>query len=918
MSEYLFEDYNSGITKERWLDLLQNGSIFNYECMCIMRRFFETGETSCKELAKKYSGNHDSYSGRISSLCRDIYDKVGCPLPDDTNRKSSSWAVLFSWRKIGKDEDLEGSFSFKLRPELLAALTKLNEEGRLDKYKLIESPYDWGPFYEELANKILIYRDNQAELISKLRNINSDDINLFILNDEEISPFAIFESFNRNSLRNNPSLRREILSALKDSFEIQSEIPSSLPDNLRGQNSDYFTVLQKRKGLIETTWNLLQAMCLKNEEDVINYYDEYLTYDDAGYISLTIAMFWVLPSQYLPCVVEIRNKFDRDFGIQIPVSNLHGQEYLQLLKTEGLNNIPEFVKAAVKEYNSKDYPDMKRINEIRIKLLQELDRKKFTTPKRIYNNSIYAWIGTFDGAIGNDTCHYEFYFEDNKLYIDAHFEDRFYSKFSNVGKSQGIKHVEWDYDAVRINPEGIDINDENIVQKGLAYLDEIETKVGKELRSILMSIKNNKTSEIVDLLRTKKNIILQGAPGTGKTYTTAEVALALLGKDISAYPDHYALMVDYRNELLNIDKSSGEILSGHIGFVTFHQSMEYEDFIEGLKPEIVENPDESSFVNYILKDGLFKKICNKASSSILTGGNDNFETSWKQFAEKLDEETYIPVSVPNAKKRKEMKIGWNKYHNGIADYDDNGNVVNANYMTYDQIYRVYKGLPSVPSAVNWYNDTYREAVLLYLKNHFGLKDYKEGNINTNKSENFVLIIDEMNRGNVSKIFGELITLIESDKRKNILEPTIGNYLSVTLPYSNESFFVPSNMYIIGTMNTTDRSVGNIDYAVRRRFSFVTLESNRSVVVSHNNNDESSTAVLLFDAVMKFLKANKTDMDIDDLMVGHSYFLADEEELQTKWKYDILPLLREYYKDGITKKDIKKDCTIQAFIDSQNE
>ena len=108
------------------------------------------------------------------------------------------------------------------------------------------------------------------------------------------------------------------------------------------------------------------------------------------------------------------------------------------------------------------------------------------------------------------------------------------------------------------------------------------------------------------------------------------------------------------------------------------------------------------------------------------------------------------------------------------------------------------------------------------------------------------------------------------------------------------------------MNTTDRSVGNIDYAVRRRFSFVTLEANRSVVVSHNNNDESSTAVLLFDAVMKFLKANKTDMDIDDLMVGHSYFLTDdEEELQTKWKYDILPLLREYYKDGITKKDVKK-------------
>lgn len=892
MSEYLFEDYNSGITQERWLDLLQNESIFNYECMCIMRRFFETGETSCKELAKKYSGNHDSYSGRISSLCRDIYEKVGCPLPDDTNTKSSSWAVLFSWRKIGKDEDLEGSFSFKLRPELLAALTKLNEEGRLDKYKLIESPYDWVPFYEELANKILIYRDNQPELISKLRNINSDDINLFIQNDEEISPFGIFESFNRNGLRNNPSQRREILSALKDTFEIQSEIPSSLPDNVRGQNSDYFTVLQKRKGLIETTWNLLQAMCLKNEEEVIKYYDEFLTYDDAGYISLTIAMFWILPSQYLPCVVEIRNKFDRDFGIQIPVSNLHGQEYLRLLKTEGLNNIPEFVKAAVKEYNSKDFPDMKRINEIRIKLLQELDRAKYTTPKRMYKNSTYAWIGTTDGIIGNDTCHYEFYFEDNKLYIDAHFEDKFYSKFSNVGKSQGIKHVEWDYDAVRINPEGIDINDENIVQKGLAYLDEIETKIGKELRSILMSIKNNKTSEIVDLLRTKKNIILQGAPGTGKTYTTAEVALSLLGKDISAYPDHDALMKDYEDLSIKIDEDSGEITSGQIGFVTFHQSMDYEDFVEGLKPETIDGN-----VSYYIEDGIFKAIANKAKYK----KSSNFDDAYSKFISDIGEYNEENPFKLTTRTKSEFAVTVNS-HNNLSLYTgsslrQNGVLTKTNILKQIHGEEKYKG---------W--EGYFYGVIDYLSSKYGYKEQQES------PKDYVLIIDEINRGNVSKIFGELITLLEADKRTGEKHP-----LSITLPYSKERFAVPSNLYIIGTMNTTDRSVGNIDYAVRRRFSFVTLESNRSVVVSHNNNDESSTAVLLFDAVMKFLKANRTDMDIDDLMVGHSYFLAkDEDELQTKWKYDILPLLREYYKDGITKKDVKKDCTIQDFIDSQNE
>ena len=910
MSEYLFEDYNSGITQERWLDLLQNESIFNYECMCIMRRFFETGETSCKELAKKYSGNHDSYSGRISNLCRDIYEKVGCPLPDDTSTKSSSWAVLFSWRKIGTNEDLEGSFSFKLRPELLAALTKLNSEGRLNKYKLIESPYDWVPFYEELANKIFLYRDNQQELIEKLKSIKSEDINRFILNDSEISPFGIFESFNRNGLKKNPVQRREILSSLKDLFEISNELPSSLPENLRGQNSDYFETLQTRDGLIETTWNLLQAMCTNNEEDIVKYYDEFLTYDDAGFISLTIAMYWLFPTKYLPGVVEIRNKMLRDFNVEMPVSNLEGKEYLNILKTQGLSNIPEFVKSAIKEYNSSATPDLKLMNEIKLKLVQELDKEKYTTPKKYNRNGCFIWIGTIDGVIGNNTCHYEFYFNENKLYIDAHFEDKYFSKFSSVGISKGLKHVKWSKDAVRINPDGIEIDDEQIVTKALALLDEMESKIGTELRSILMNIKNDKTSEIVELLKAKKNIILQGAPGTGKTYTTAEVALSILGKDITSYADHDALMNDYEKLAIKIDESTGTITDGQIGFVTFHQSMDYEDFIEGIKPKT----EPSGNVTYSVEDGIFKLIANRAAVS-KTAAVDNFEECWLKLIKKFDETDSI--SILTLSEKASFDIELNEYGDGLAsrtyeDENENWTRGKSKFFNKKQLYNVYKGLPGIPSGGH---DNYRKAIIKHMKdtkNGIGLSDYKPGAVVEEKP--YVLIIDEINRGNVSKIFGELITLLEADKR------TDGNHhLSITLPYSKERFEVPSNLYIIGTMNTTDRSVGNIDYAVRRRFSFVTLESNRLVVLSKNNNDESATAVQLFDAVMKFLKANRTDMDIDDLMVGHSYFLANsEDELQVKWKYDILPLLREYYKDGITKKNVKKDCSIQDFIDSQNE
>ena len=283
-----------------------------------------------------------------------------------------------------------------------------------------------------------------------------------------------------------------------------------------------------------------------------------------------------------------------------------------------------------------------------------------------------------------------------------------------------------------------------------------------------------------NILCLKKNIILQGAPGTGKTYNTAALALAICGVTDVDMNDHKAVMERY-------DKLQKE---GRIGFVTFHQSMDYEDFVEGIKPKI-----ENGMVSYEVEDGIFKLLSNKAQTN---NGLDNSTTP------------------------------------------------------------------------------------------------------------YVLIIDEINRGNVSKIFGELITLLEADKRIGGDHP-----IRVTLPYSKESFGVPSNLYIIGTMNTTDRSVGNIDYAVRRRFAFATLKADEELV----KQNSIPLAVDLFEAVKSFIKKHQIDMDFEDLMVGHSYFFAkDENELELKWQYEILPLLNEYIKDGIINaKAINSDVTVADFL-----
>jgi len=306
-------------------------------------------------------------------------------------------------------------------------------------------------------------------------------------------------------------------------------------------------------------------------------------------------------------------------------------------------------------------------------------------------------------------------------------------------------------------------------RKGIAAFTKI---INENIKNMQDKYKEE-IKDLVRLLLAEKNLILQGAPGTGKTYNSAVIAVALIdgslnGEDIDLpidVSDHKQVMERYQ-ELINISQ---------IAFSTFHQSMDYEDFIEGLRPKV-----ENGQIIYDIKKGIFKKIC--------------------EAAEKEPE------------------------------------------------------------------------------------------------KNFVLIIDEINRGNVSKIFGELISLIEKDKRKESIHS-----LTATLTYSGEPFGVPANLYILGTMNTTDRSTGTLDYALRRRFVFKTMKADEQIV-NAQEEEIAEIALPLFSQVKEFIKKyNSGDMDIEDLMIGHSYFLASNiEQLQNNIEYKIKPLIKEYINDGILR------------------
>ncbi|HED8539890.1 TPA: AAA family ATPase [Campylobacter jejuni] len=356
------------------------------------------------------------------------------------------------------------------------------------------------------------------------------------------------------------------------------------------------------------------------------------------------------------------------------------------------------------------------------------------------------------------------------------------------------------------------------------------------------------------------NQILYGSPGTGKTYHTIDKALEILGENLESRDEKKAKFDEY-------------VKNGQIVFTTFHQSYGYEEFVEGIKPHI-DSEENSKEIKYEIKDGIFKELCEKALENRDSIKNFNFYIDKLKEKVKIDDnnpEKYF--ELPNTK----YSI---QYRNGKTfriKFDD----MSKNHKDYpvsiDNIEKLYK----TSNIDEIYNSAYVRAILNYLKLQ-GLEDYKEKDEKVNLP--YIIIIDEINRGNVSKIFGELITLIEPSKRIGAKEE-----LKVILPYSGKEFGVPKNVYIIGTMNTADRSITSLDTALRRRFEFVEMMPD----VSKLSMDCEGINL------QELLKAINTRIEylLDrEKTIGHAFFIGVENlnDLKKVFKNKIIPLLQEYF------------------------
>ncbi len=375
---------------------------------------------------------------------------------------------------------------------------------------------------------------------------------------------------------------------------------------------------------------------------------------------------------------------------------------------------------------------------------------------------------------------------------------------------------------------------------------------------------NQDTLRAAKLLENSGQIILQGAPGCGKTYITTELAVYLCDGEVPST----------REELKKRYKELQK--EGRVEFTTFHQSLDYEEFVEGLKPDTDSLNDKE--MRFVVKSGIFKRICQAASATTTS----NLKEAYNSFAEDVvNYDDIYKINMPNGSM---FGVTINGKGN-LSLYTGKDFKLNGT-LTYENIEKFFYG------ADLGYWKCYFKGIIDVLK-----KDYKLAAENKDANKPYVLVIDEINRANVSKVLGELITLLEKNKRLGGEDE-----FTVTLPYSGENFGVPDNLYIIGTMNTADRSLGYIDYAVRRRFAFMTIEAKSDVIREfYNGNGElMKKELLLFTSVSDLIKDNlNPDFDLNDIMVGHSYFLAkSDDDFELNLEYKIRPLLEEYLRDGI--------------------
>ena len=497
----------------------------------------------------------------------------------------------------------------------------------------------------------------------------------------------------------------------------------------------------------------------------------------------------------------------------------------------------------------------------------------------ISNNSNYPYLsGSYTGVI---------VFEDAEVF----YEDLTDGTANNWGQRFDVDA--WQY----YTPYGVPPIKKYVDSYAQNTIREIAKEDGEQLIKELKQQLGMKY-EILNQLENCRNLIFTGAPGTGKTYLAKQIArLLLFGK----------------SDEIELNDAEKEIYKSHVEFVQFHPSYDYSDFVEGMRP--FTSDEGSATLGFERKNGVFKEFCKRAILNAEVE-NDNFDEAWAAMIADITSQDYIDVQLISGKGM--FRVELNEYGTGLANRTYPNNVYEkdqwivgkSKFFSKDQLKNIYHGRNGVPGGGH---DNYRRAIVEHMKQNYGLKDYEQIQV---APKPYIFIIDEINRGELSKILGELFYSIDPGYR-GVIGRVKTQYQNLIAEEDTfyDGFYVPENVYILGTMNDIDRSVESMDFAIRRRFTWREISA----------VDTQEEMLQLLDESIRE-KAKKSMNALNDAIlnpdyhlgeayqIGASYFLKlqHDSNFDNLWKFHLKGVIYEYLR-GQRDIDTKLEDIYNAFI-----
>lgn len=779
----------------------------------------------------------------------------------------------------------------------------------------MDSKFTWVPLYEELAQALLRYKEDRTELVEwiyedlgKVTRADGQSLVAYLKQKEgskiiDIDPFSVFAIFNRSTSWEN---RTELLTHFKKKFRLTSTIPSDFNGipTVDARRSFFFSWKSDNSKVIHDLWQLFEKVI--SDHDISEAFDQVLENGMPKY-SLTMCLFWICPEKYL--ALDSRNRsYLESFGFPNEFPKFNYDEYSNLLAK------------VQKKINNGDIPCSSFLE------LSLFAWKTATTSPNVWLvGYTFSDSSQFDRFVENSI--WEGHFNDNSTNDQKLLALATTIKQGDVLilKSTSTKGAKHDQPFLRVKAVAVVLSDVNsskndgytscvcnVQYYGVKDSDfdnpvlasyrktiHLADDKAKPLVDYANSLINPthmpqlKYKEYIDLLTEAHNLVLTGAPGTGKTYMAQAIA---------------------------------EEMGAVIKFVQFHPSYDYTDFVEGLRP--IEKGDGQ--MGFERKDGVFKEFCREAIKNLIDSEKSieslTKEMSWQ---EKLDR--FVEDSIEEGTKFKtvngsEFIISEIKGHS-IVIYNEQNEKTTQVAINADEILELLTNevpLNIVRDIRNYFNrkfGTQPDSYAFVITKAIRAMKQKMPVVEANKIDRkpFVFIIDEINRGEASKIFGELFYAIDPGyrgKNGHLVQTQYQNLVPETDVFG-KGFYVPENVYILATMNDIDRSVESMDFAMRRRFAW-------KEVTPTDTEAMLDALPCAKEAKATMNRLNNAIEETDGLgaayMIGPSYFLKLGEngcDFLKLWKMNIEPLLKEYLR-GFRKADEIIDRFNKSYFNTKED